>query len=178
MGIITSPNVIGCEERQAHEEPRALLLRLRNLFQKGVYSFHAFKSFWSLELFKNFINVRNQQMWTISVKNKRPCHTVFKCNFWTFPWYPNIDEEPSFVQVTSIRFPVSTSWNRTQAPSFDSKPLSASLTFFFEASHMPVASWYLTNPPGQSLKRLFSVFRLFLREFFWTDFLAMELFWW
>ena len=53
MGIITSPNVIGCEERQAHEEPRALLFRVRNPIQKGVYSFHAIKSFWSLELFKN-----------------------------------------------------------------------------------------------------------------------------
>ena len=126
----------------------------------------------------SFINVINQQMWTISVKNKRPCHTVFKSNFWTFPWYPNIDEEPSFVQVTSIRFPVSTSWNRTQAPSFDCKPLSASLTFFFEASHMPVASWYLTNPSGHSLERLLTVFRPLLRELFWTDLLAMEFFWW
>ena len=44
MGIITSPNVIGCEERQAHEEPRALLFRVRNPIQKGVYSFHAIKS--------------------------------------------------------------------------------------------------------------------------------------
>ena len=44
MGI-TSPNVIGCEERQAHEEPRALLFRVRNPIQKGVYSFHAIKSF-------------------------------------------------------------------------------------------------------------------------------------
>ena len=52
MGI-TSPNVFGCEERQAHEEPRALLFQVRNPIQKGVYSLHAFKSFWSLELFKN-----------------------------------------------------------------------------------------------------------------------------
>ena len=44
MGI-TSPNVFGCEERQAHEEPRALLFRVRNPIQKGVYSLHAFKSF-------------------------------------------------------------------------------------------------------------------------------------